>query len=202
MRVLLTLEDHYKFLNSCVAESPETVSLCTFGLYAGILPNGQDNRGKYPSQTREFLEAVRELNVPTKILVGLSDYKSCRGKTADCTDCERKYVLDLVRLLNHAEAFPGFKWRISTGIQTRCAVFTYPEGADHTIRAATGGRNLTDSDWADVTVELDKMSSMRVSENFGHLWTGALILNSDRVGRFVESQGISEKTMAGIMAGV
>jgi hypothetical protein len=201
MRLLLTNDDHFKFLNECVDEKPEKVLIATHNLYAGIQPDGGDSREwgeKYRSETREFLERMRSLK-DVRILVGNYEHKSCKGKKTACVDCEKQYVLGLVRHINHAEKFPEFKWRISSGSHIKCALFTYPGGE---IRGVAGGRNLTDSSWADVTVELDKMSSMRLFEHFVGVWKQATLLNSDRIGEIMEQQGISEQTVQSILASV
>lgn len=203
MRLLFDLADHYNFLNNCVEEKPTAIRLGTYGLYAGIMPDGRDSRdwgAKYRSETRELLEKIKTTDAKVKILVGQYEHKSCKGKSVVCSDCERKYVLDLVRLMNHAEAFSGFKWRISTGIHLKCAIFTYPESNPSAIRGQVGGRNLTDSQWADVSVELDKMSCIRVQEKFDELWEDALILNADRIGRIMEEQQIAQSTIDKIMS--
>ncbi len=201
MRLLLSLEDHFQFLNECVDAKPEKVCIATYGLYAGVMPDGRDSRDwgeKYRSETRELLERMRGIK-DVRILVGNYEYKSCKGKTTPCDDCERNYVLGLVRLINHAEIFPEFKWRTSNGSHTKCAIFTYP---GNELKGVTGGRNFTDSSWTDATVELDKMSNIRLFEHYIGVWKQAKLLNNDRISEIMEEQGISEKTVKKIMASV
>ncbi len=204
MRLLLTLEDHFKFLNDCVKLKPNRVRIATYGLYAGIMPDGRDSRDwgeKYRSETREFLEELRRVPNQPKVcmLVGNYEYKSCKGKKTACHDCEKQYVMGLVRLINHTEKFPEFKWRISSGSHVKSAIFSYDDGE---VKGVAGGRNMTDSSWADVTVELDKMSIIRLEEHFDGIWKGAHLLNSDRIGTIMEEQGISQKTVENILASV
>lgn len=202
MRLLLTLEDHFKFLNECLALKPDRVCIATYGLYAGIMPDGRDSREwgeKYRSQTREFLETMRD--VPkVRILVGNYEYKSCKGKNTTCTDCEKQYVLGLIRLINHAEKFPEFKWRVSTGTHVKCALFSYDDNEEAEVKGVAGGRNMTDSSWEDVTVEIDKMSTIRLWEHFDKIWKAAHLLNNDRIGTIMEEQGISQQTVEKILA--
>lgn len=201
MRLLLTLEDHFKFLNECVRAKPSYVQIATYGVWAGIMPDGRDSREwgeKYRSETREFLETLR--CVPkVRMLVGNYEYKSCKGKTAGkvvpCKDCEKQYVMGLIRLVNHAEKFPEFKWRVSNGSHVKCALFYYDNGD---VRGAAGGRNMTDSSWADVTVELDKMSVLRLGEHFDGIWKESSLLNNDRIGEIMERCGISEDILTTI----
>lgn len=205
MRLLLTLEDHFKFLNECVRAKPNKVRVATFGLWAGIMPDGRDSREwgeKFRSETREFLEALREVpghGGKVRMLVGNYEYKSCKGKNTTCTDCEKQYVMGLVRLINHAEKFPEFKWRVNKGSHVKCALFYYDNGD---VKGVAGGRNMTDSSWADVTVELDKMSILRLDDHFDGIWKESHLLNNDRIGTIMEEQGISEKTVQNILASV
>lgn len=204
MRLLLTLGDHFKFLNECLRLRPTTARIATFGLWAGITPSGADTREwgeKYRSETREFLETMRR--VPkVNMLVGNYEYKSCKGKNTACYDCEKQYVMGLIRLINHAEAFPEFKWRIATGSHVKCALFLYGDEEEPEVKGIVGGRNMTDSSWADVTVELDKMSILRLENHFDTIWKSAHLLNSDRIGTIMEEQGISQETVDGIMASI
>lgn len=193
MRVLFSNEDHYKFLYECLEAKPNKVCIATYGLYAGIGSNGQ--RTKHRSEVNELLEAMRT-TTNVRILVGNYEYKSCKGKTTPCNDCERGYVMTLIRHVNHAEAFPQFKWRISDASHLKCYLFSYPDGE---VRGATGGRNLTDSSWEDVTVELDKMSTLRMFENFVGLWRKSKLLSSSRVNEVLADQGISERTMKRVL---
>lgn len=196
MKLLFSNEDHFEFLRNCVKANPNRVRIATFGLYAGITADDIDWSNKYPSEVRNFLESLRSIQ-SVRVLVGNQEYKSCKGKAIICSDCERKYVMDLIRLVNHAEKFPEFKWRISSACHIKCALFTYD---DYELRGVTGGRNLTNSTWADVSVELDKMSNMRLEEHFDEVWKNSLILNNDRIGQIMEEQEISPKTIHSILA--
>lgn len=201
MRLFLTNEDHFKYLRECVEDKPRLVNIATYGIWAGITADGRDTRDwgeKYRSESREFLESMRATCGHVRILVGLYEYKSCKGKTTACQDCERKYVMDLFRLMNHAEIFPTFKWKVSNQSHAKCTILHYHDGAPS--RAIAGGRNLTDSSWADVTVELDKMSTIRLDEHFMKMWDSGTTLTPDKISKIIEDQGISKKTMDNLMA--
>jgi hypothetical protein len=190
MRMLLSADDHFAFLQECVAAKPTKVVIASYGLYAGILPDGRDVctwGEKYKSQTRDLLEAMRGLP-SVQLLIGLYEYKSCKG-TVPCTDCERLYVLNLVRHMNHAEKFPEFNWRVTTQSHVKCTIFTYPN--DH-LKGVAGSRNFTDSTWAEVTIELDKMSILRLEEHINAIWTTAKILTDEVLSEIMEKEGISQ----------
>ena len=199
--MFLTIEDHFAFLNECVRAKPRAVLISTYGLYAGILPDGRDTRdwGKmYKSQTRELLESMRGIE-NVRLLIGLYEFKSCKGKVP-CSDCERKYVMDLIRHMNHAEKFSEFQWRVTPQSHLKCALFTYPDNHPAPLRGVVGGRNLNDSSWADLTIELDKMSILRVQEHVEEIWKTAKVLNDKVLGGVLQDQGISEKTLENILA--
>jgi hypothetical protein len=202
MRLLLNSADHYGYLRECVAAKPRSIFLASYGLYAGILSDGRDTQTwgeKYKSQTRELLESMRNIE-NVRILVGLYEYKSCRGKQS-CLSCERKYVMDLIRHMNHAEKFTEFQWRVASESHVKCALFTYPETNPAPLRGVAGGRNFNDSSWADITVELDKMSILRVEEHVEGIWKTAKVLTGKVLGEVLEDQGISQLTINQIIAG-
>lgn len=199
MRLFLSNEDHFKHLNECVAAHPRLVNIATYGIWAGITADGRDTRDwgeKYRSESRELLESMRGKVGTVRVLVGLYEYKSCRGK-GFCQDCETKYVRDLFRLMNHAEVFPTFLWKVSSESHAKCTIFHYENEGP---RAVTGGRNLTDSSWADVTVELDKMSTLRLDEHFMKMWDSGTPLTPAKINKVVEAQGISKKTLDNLLA--
>jgi len=153
-KMFLDHTDHSQFLFDRVHEKPSHVLIASFGIYAGITYAGQDVTKwgeQYRTATRDLMEIMRGLP-DVRMLIGVADYKSCKGKSTRCTDCEVEYVRAFMRLVNHAELFPEFKWRISTELHLKCSLFFY----DKPARAAgvAGGRNFTDSSWADVTFEL------------------------------------------------
>lgn len=194
MRLILDAEKHYDYLDDCVAAKPKTVAIASFGLYAGVLADGRDTHTwgpKYQSRTRDFLESLR--SVPSvKILVGLGDFRSCRGPVNRCRDCERKYALDLMRHMNHREVFPEFSWRVSFQLHLKCALFTYPNS---TVRGLAGGRNLTNSVWADVSVELDSPDLLVMAKHFAGVWTPAKTLTDTTLNGILAEQEIDESIL-------
>ncbi len=197
MRLLIKNDDHYSYLNDCVALRPNKVMITSYGVFAGILADGRDMSewGKR-FHTRDLLEAMADIET-VQILVGVYEYKSCKSKQ-DCLDCEQKYVFDLIRHLNHADKFPHFQWRVTTRSHAKCVLFTYP---DDTLRGVAGGRNFTNSDWADVSVELDKMSALRLEQHVTEMWQAAKPLTGPSLSEIMVDQGISAKTIENIMAG-
>jgi len=187
MKLLISNREHVDFLKSCVEQKPKSITICSLGIWAGILPDGRDMSEwgpRFKSETRALLESMREVE-EVNILVGLYEYKACKKPT--CIDCERKYVLDLIRHVNHAEKFPEFKWRMTTSFHIKCALFFY----NNIAKGIAGSRNFTDSSWQDVTVTLDNDDVFKLNDHIQGVWNKSKVINDNNVGEFIEEQKIT-----------
>ena len=204
MKMILEHANHSRFLFDRVAEDPERVLISSFGIYAGITYAGQDTTQwgeKYRLATRDLLETMR--GIPdVRMLIGVAQYRGCKGEQY-CKHCELQYAKGLLRLVYHAELFPEFQWRISTELHLKCAIFYYnishPEGKKLIIKGVAGGRNFTDSDWADVTFELTKVQSLELARHTTELWDLSPELTDNAISDILDSQNISDKTMENIV---
>jgi len=195
MKLFLDHADHSRFLFDRVAEKPDQILVSSFGIYAGISFSGQDTTTwgeKYRLATRDLLEIMRTLP-DVKILIGVAEYRSCKYN-AYCRDCEITYAKSLLRLAFHAELFSEFEWRVSTQLHLKCALFYYGD----VIKGVAGGRNLTDSNWADVTIELSPKYATELAQHTMKLWNASAVLNDDAISEILKSQNISDKTMDAI----
>lgn len=192
MQMFLQPTDHSQFLFDRVADKPDEILISSFGIYAGITYNGQDTTewgDKYRLATRDLLETMRK--IPTvRMMIGVASYRSCKGE-GYCKDCELQYAKGLIRLAYHAELFPQFQWRVSTELHLKCAIFYYGDN----IKGVAGGRNFTDSSWADVTFELTSKQAQELAKHTMELWDASPELNDASIGRILENQQISQKTM-------
>jgi len=201
MRMFLESADHSNFLFHCVADKPTKVLVSTFGIYAGITYSGQDTTKwgeKYRLATRDLLDSLRtkgKHRPRVQMMVGVAEYKGCKGDKY-CKDCEIQYAKSLIRLAYHAEIFPEFEWHISTQLHLKCAIFYYPNGE---IRGVAGGRNFTDSCWADVTFELSPQQSTELATHTQELWENSPVLNDKAINDILIAQGIRDKTMEAIV---
>jgi len=132
-----------------------------------------------------------------RMLIGVGDYKSCKGKSTRCVDCEVEYIKTFMRLIHHAEHFPEFKWKMSTELHLKCALFFYQKRLLQPARVAgvAGGRNFTDSSWADVTFELSTPDVKKLYAHTSNLWENAKPLTDDTAEWLFESQEISRKAL-------
>lgn len=205
MKMFITPEEHSQYHFERVADKPTTVIVSSFGIYCGITYSGQDTTqwgDKYRLATRDLMEAMR--GIPdVRMLIGVANYKSCRNKEP-CVDCEKQYVQQLLRLVFHAELFPEFQWRVTTELHLKCSIFLYPDRPDHKIQGIAGGRNFTDSKWADITFEL---TSDQIKAVYGHVkeqWNKAAEITDEAVSEIFQQQNISDNgfhSVAGSLKG-
>lgn len=191
MKLLFTLDDYYKRIDELLDLKPKTVMISSYGIWAGILPDGRDTSEWKTSTklgTREILERLRSEKITTKMLIGLGQYNSCKGKQV-CFDCERKYILDLIRHINHADTFPEFSWRMSDEFHLKCCLFIYD---DNEVIGIGDGRNFTNSSWMDVSFELTNMTAVELLKQVSVAWRAATPLTTSVIGDVLEKQGISE----------
>lgn len=194
MSIFITNEEHHGYITECLNLQPKQIVISTFGLYAGLLWDGRDTREwgqKYYSATREQLELMRKVK-NVQILVGITDYYSCKLDKSQCIDCEVKFVRGLFRLAAHIDAFPEFQWRISNMLHLKCAMFFYD---DKSQKGVAGGRNFTDSGWADVTFEMTKPQITTVTKTFIDLWRQSKVMHTDTISNLIEEYGISDEAM-------
>jgi hypothetical protein len=191
MKMFITPEEHSQYHFERVADKPKTVIISTFGIYCGITYSGQDTTqwgDKYRLATRDLMEAMR--GIPdVRMLIGVANYKSCRNKQ-QCLDCEKQYVQQLVRLVFHAELFPEFQWRVTTELHLKCSIFLYPDKPKK-INGIAGGRNFTDSKWADITFELSETQIKTVYNHVKEQWNKAVEITDDAVAEIFRQQNIS-----------
>lgn len=184
--MFLTMEEHYKYFEQQILAKPKAVIISTFGVFAGILDDGRDTQEwgpKYEKVTRKIVDLLE--GVPdVKILVGLYRYQSCKGNI-QCDDCAAKYIKGVGRLIKHREKWPNFKWRFSSECHLKSYLFFYPDGR---VTGIAGGRNLTDSEWADVTFPLTKDQVKRLIIHVNGIWNKSAIMDEDKLAEELTKQ--------------
>lgn len=197
MQLFITLDDHFKYLAELVARKPKGVFIASFGIYAGITFDGRDTTTwgeRFKLQTRDFLESLRPIpNV--RLMIGIPDYKSCRGKIA-CSHCECGYIYQMTRLLNHGELFSEFKWKVATQAHVKCILFFF----EKEILGVAGGRNLNDSNSIDATFQIDSSIGTQLYQQLVPVWKDSHSLTGDAINKILVAQGISEATIDNLMA--
>jgi|GEM_PF-5878530 len=200
MKMFLDHADHAQYLFDCVAEKPTHVMIASYGIYAGISYAGQDTTkwgDKYQLATRDLMEMMRPLP-SVRFLIGVANYRSCKGNIDTCIDCEKQYCRSLIRLAHHAELFPEFQWRITTNLHLKTCLFFY----ESTVKGICGGRNFSDSDWIDCTFELSIPNIKKLYKHTKEVWDQSKPLNDESIGEIFEEQEISERGFRATVAGV
>lgn len=185
MQVYKSNTEHYEALNQLIDAGPDKVLISSFGIYAGLQANGMDVHPKEESQIRKILEKLRPIN--TYLLVGIPDYRSCRGFTK-CMHCERKFVKGILRTYELSTLYPKFSWKISRAHHSK-AFISIKNGL---IQAVVGGRNLTDSDWNDMSL---LVSGDEILPIFIKQWAAADSLTPELVSQIFENNEISENIL-------
>lgn len=166
--MLTTLDSFYDAIYKCIEEKPKRVLLSSFGIYAGILDDGRDVHswgGKYKNRVHDVLDKLEKIS-EVNILVSMSPYRSCKGKDAFCKDCFETYGKQVTRLLKHVEKWHNFKWRFQNDSHFKTIIFVY----DNNVKAVVGGRNFTNSDWADINWQIDGQDANKLVPYFEDLW--------------------------------
>ena len=139
--VISNHEQHFDWLINRIGDKPNNVTIASYGIYAGITYTGDDSvkwGDRYHLDTRDFIDALKDV-ANVRMLIGVSDYKSCKG-THQCLHCEKQYVQMLLRLVNHAEHFDKFQWKMTNQLYFKAYIFEY----DDKLIGLSSGRNLSD----------------------------------------------------------
>lgn len=189
---ILDKTSHFDWLKSQVANNPTKVSIASHGIYAGITYTGDDSvkwGDEYHLETRDIIDSLKDLH-NVRILIGNSDYKSCKGKS-QCIHCERQYVKSLLRLVNHAEFFNKYQWKMTTGLHLNAYMFEY----DDRSTGLYSGRNLSDPylDRIDCSIELSATNCSVVIDYFNDIWSKSLDINESTISDLMAGQDISEE---------
>lgn len=198
MELMVNYDEHIKWLSDRIDEKPTGVIITSFGLYAGISYAGQDMTKlgwKFKSKTRDIMEKMRPLS-NVRFLIGLPKYQSCKGRST-CLDCEIQYTKNIVRISNHIELFPEFKWRTTSDLHLKSCIFLY----DKVCKGISGGRNFTDSDWYDCTFELSQEHIRKLLKHISDIWSDAKRLNDETLADILYEQGISERGFNSLVSG-
>ena len=202
-RMFIPNADHYGFINQCIDDDPKHTIISTFGIYAGITYDGRDTSewgSSYSLETRDIINRLQKID-NVRFLIGVAEYRSCKsGRSNYCIDCEQQYIRTLLRLVFHAEKFPEFEWRITHNLHLKCCLFFYDQDCDPVqAKGVAGGRNFTNSDWADVTFELQPDQIKELHDYTHDLWEEALPATDDSINLILESQKISDKSIKSVV---
>jgi len=175
-----------------MTEGADQVLISTYGIYAGITHYGQDLNGqssKYTAYAKEFLDSLIGVS-KVNIVVGLYPYSSCKG-TVRCVYCESRYVRGLLRLSSHKDHFSSFKWRVKPNNHLKSVLAI----KDNSFEGIVGGRNLSDSNWNDLTFRLEPEDAKEVFKMVIPIWKEAEDLTDDILNSLLDRYEISKHSM-------
>lgn len=197
MEIFYDIEKHYQYLISEVGKNPKSVIITSYGIYAGITQDGRDSTewgDKFHLYSRDFLDIIAAIR-DVRIIIGLPDYRSCKGSKS-CEDCEVSYVASLIKIYNHAEKFPRFKWRISTSSHLKSVLFIHEDtGPKPNITGVIGGRNLNDSTWFDASYTIDGEKSIDLCKKVLNYYKQCPAATLDAINDVLMMRGIKQSTI-------
>ncbi len=191
-RLFIEDAEHTEFILKAIEDKPSVALISSFGVFGGILHDSRDSttfKDSKENNSRKILDALGEIQ-SVYMMIGLTTYASCSGNY--CIDCEKKFVKNLLRVYAHAEFFNKLSWRMTSELHLKCYLFFYADGSK---RGISGGRNLTGSNWDDLSLELDDDNIDKISNYYTKLYKKAMPVNNGSVERVLEQNNISSKSV-------
>lgn len=147
--MIFSYRDYLRYLYEQLDTEPRKVYISTYNLNAGISPRGGIYTGSDTFRLLSFLNAETK---GSKILVGLPPEPTAHRRLTNC-----------------AEYFRNIDWRFRTDNHLKCWLFFN----GNKLSSITGGRNLGDSEWPDVSVPLNGLQSRQLLTFYDSLWLTA-----------------------------
>jgi hypothetical protein len=183
-RIVIDTDKHYEALTDYAQKSDE-IFIATYGLYAGITGDGRDVTEwgpKYRNRAHELLDAIRKIP-KVEILIGLPTLIYC-DKAKQCKHCEEKHIGYLERLWHTAQNWEDFNWKIAFSMHMKYFGF-YAGGKP--VGGISGGRNLSDSEWFDISFRLTKTEVKTLRTEFRRVFDEAATLTQNAVERIADA---------------
>lgn len=162
MEVLKTDTDFHWKMKEILDQNPLFVAASSFGIYAGLSKNKDWHQlgGKFKSPIRRFLDEVNRRKIPAYLIIGPTIGEEC---SVDCPHCAERNNLRRLSLIQHVEQFPNIEILIVDKWHAKM-VFTEKS-------AIIGGRNLSSSDWNDLSFYTEDPSVIsELNEYFFTQW--------------------------------
>lgn len=102
----------------------------------------------YQSHTKLLLDTIAQKKIPTTIYCGITKYRPCNP---DCKDCKNKYEKYILTYKELEKKYPNVKWIFNESLHLKLYVF-YSRKRTYIY---TGGMNLTDSSFIDISMSVD-----------------------------------------------
>ena len=169
-------------LKKLAKQKPKEVVIASFNVYAGILHDGDDCHewgGKYRNNVHELLDSLADAKV--SLLVGIPLFRPCKPACEECLEAHCKQANKLVK---HSEKWPHFDWRFTESFHLKCCIFYYSKGSI----GVTGGRNLTDSSWTDMSMVMNEKQTAQARKLFNQMWAKSKEVTQENIDAIIEDE--------------
>lgn len=126
------------------------------GIYAGVQQNGNF----MSTVVSDFLDQLDIEVQNVRVLIGHYASKGCKSSCPHCLEDEKKKAR---RIYKHTERWDTFEWKVN--FQNHFKLVHLDNFC------FTGGRNLSNSSWTDVTLRVrGKDRRQKLKDHFGNIW--------------------------------
>lgn len=186
--IFKTIDQHCDYMIKMASAKPDKVLISSFGIYAGIMPNGDDihlKSEKYHNRIHDVFDSLVE--VPSvQVLVGVPSYIECIDY---CSHCAEKYIRNMIRTHMHSKRW-NYSWKFSTELHLKCSVYIWK----NLKRAIVGGRNMTNSSFADLSMLVkDEQVIDNIIEMYNTLWNESLDINQSNIDDLIIKQDVDKR---------
>lgn len=162
---LFTVEKYYERLMHESSKKPDRVFISSFGLNVGLYRKETGEFFSKNSMTRNFLDSLRNVK-KVDILIGFPDQR--RGEAFKDFSYRRAMFKRALSL------WPDYNWKVSETSHLKCVGF---EKRGDLYCIVTGGRNLTDSTFDDLSVVIPRRQRPAVKKYFYKFFKEAELFN-------------------------
>lgn len=159
IKVATTKEEHYGLVDELIRRRPDNIRISTFGI------------SNSPTMTRLIRGCIQV--APVKLLIGCrlsQPGDALDATTADLTVINWDEITPaIVDILRPEFSTKRFEVRMSFESHLKCWIFRF--GSRYV--SIVGGRNLTFSDWADISVQIGHHPTRAVARTFNQFWEGS-----------------------------
>lgn len=166
-QMILDLEGYLQEIQKWLAQKPSHLLISTYNIWAGIpVLNGEQYDIKLANRITNLLTEIEQNVKNPTILVGLNPLYSCAGKR-HCEDCWRSYKKRLQRASDLTKIWKKIKWRFGLEHHIKLALYADENGW---WKGMVGSRNLSDSQYEDIMIYVDKEISEKLLRHMRKLW--------------------------------
>lgn len=184
--ILQTIEQHTGELLRLAKARPQSAAFASYGLSLGIASFAGGGLRQWQDASREMFDLLAENGVAVRVLVGTGLKISCEDGI--CMACERQYVRQLIGLHGYVGRYPGFEWRVLERSHLKLSAFDI----NGDLVCITGGRNMTGSDWTDISLVLHGADASAVLGSLEQCWPLARPLTKATLASMCKEQSVTK----------